>query len=293
MRRPTALSTFVVTVVVLAVIVAVSLRKAGAQADKPSGDSPIVYLPVAALTHNESASVHVVNVSKDHSAPALRFMIMFADARGVLLGPEKVCEARASETCTVVLSSADCPAGFTRPDSDRGRDKDARPQPQRCEFRAVVVGETLACSSPFADGAAEWTTNLELVDPSGGSKFVAGPNRVLKLPRDSSCSGNDTSVPPPDLSQPLVDLAGPPPLVDLAGTPPPVDLAGTPPPADLAQPPADLSQPPADLSQPPADLSQPPADLTVIPDLSLPPPDLTAPAGFSPTALSRPLRGRE
>ena len=257
MRRPTALSTFVVTAAVLAVIVAISLRKAGAESNTAADTTSIVYLPVAALTHGDSARVHVVNVSKDLSAPALRFMIMFADTRGVLLGPEKVCEVRASETCTVTLSSSDCPAGFTKPGSDRDHDGDRDkqgPRPPRCEFRAVVVGETLACSSTSTD-LPEWTTNLELVDPSGGSKFVAGPTAVLKLPRESCTGGSDASGPPPDLS-----------------TSPPSDLT-TPPSSDLT------TSPPSDLTTPP------PADLLTLPDLVVAPPDISSAAA---AALRRP-----
>jgi hypothetical protein len=200
MRRPTALSTFVVTVAVLAVIVSMSLRKAAATSDDASAGTSVVYHPVAALTRGESAKVHVTNLSKDQSAPAIRFMIMFADVRGVLLMPERVCEVRASETCTVTLPSSACPAGFTRADDDDNKNGKG-PHASRCEFRAVVVGETLACSPTGAAGA-EWMTDMELVETAGGSKFVTGPNAVMKLRRELCTGDSDTGSPPPDFVPP-------------------------------------------------------------------------------------------
>ena len=189
MRRPTALSAFVVTAVVLAVVVATSLRNAGAQSGGGTAGTLVAYEPVVTLARGDAAVVHVVNLSKDPASPALKFIVDFADAKGMLIGAEQVCEIRAGETCSVTLGSSQCPATLSKG--------------ERCEVRALVVGEALPCGDTPdpKTGNGNWSANLEVLDHSGASKYVGGSNDVMTLPPGTNCTGSDGgAAPPPDQS---------------------------------------------------------------------------------------------
>jgi hypothetical protein len=194
MARGRVLSSFVVTLGVLALLVALSMRKAGASVAPPSGDGTtlVAYHPVAGMIRPEVASVHVVNLGRDHDAAPEEFNIMFVDPRGVLVGETQHCEIRAGETCSALLLSQNCPT------APKGR----------CEFRAVVVGDPMPCVTPDM-GTGDWITNLELIEGSGSSKYVAGENAVLHLPTGGSCTPVDLPPPPPDggsVDLPAVDV---------------------------------------------------------------------------------------
>ena len=115
-----------------------------------------------------------------------------------------------------------------------------------CTFRAVVASQSAPCSTSPNPVPFEWTTNLEMLDRSGNSVWVSGPQATLTLPANPNCGGVDAppvdASPPPDLGQPPIDAPLPP---------------------DLAQPPVDAPLPP--------DLAQPPVDAPLPPDLVAPP----------------------
>lgn len=217
MARRRVLSSFVVTLGVLALLVAFSLRQAGAQADPPTENTTLVAnLPVAGMVKPDLAAVHVVNLGRDHTAPAETFTIMFINPQGVQIIPAQQCVVQAGQTCTVYLAGKDCPY----------------PAKGRCTFRAVVVGEPIACPNPDM-GTGEWMANLELIDPSGSSKYVAGETGTLHLPTTNSCSpsadapggGPDAAPPSPDAFIPSIDAAPPSPdaFIPSIDAAPPVD----------------------------------------------------------------------
>jgi hypothetical protein len=69
MARGRVLTSFVVTLGVLTLLVALSLRNAGAQADLPTENTTLVAnLPVAGMVKKEdAAAVHIVNLGTDHT----------------------------------------------------------------------------------------------------------------------------------------------------------------------------------------------------------------------------------
>jgi hypothetical protein len=202
MARGRVLTSFVVTLGVLALLVALSLRNAGAQSDPPSEHTTLVAnLPVAGLIKKEdAAAVHIVNLGRDHTAPDEKFTIMFVNPLGVQIIPAQHCEIGAGETCTVWLMAKDCPI------PGKG---------MRCTFRAVVVGDPVACAPNENMGTGEWMTNLEMVEGNGSSMYVAGETGTLLLPTSGSCPGVDVAPPQPDI--PGADLGAPDvPSIDLA-----------------------------------------------------------------------------
>ena len=229
MARRRVLSSFVVTLGVLALLVAFSLRQAGAQADPPTENTTLVAnLPVAGMVKPDLAAVHVVNLGRDHTAPAEKFTIMFVNPSGVQIIPSQQCEIGAGQTCTVYLAGKDCPY----------------PAKGRCTFRAVVVGEPIACPKPDM-GTGEWMANLEMINPEGTSRYVAGETGTLRLPTTNNCStvdapsadapgGGGPDIPPdafvpsidvaPDAFVPSIDIA-PDAFVPSIDAAPPVDAA--------------------------------------------------------------------
>lgn len=213
MARSRVISSFVVTLGVLALLVSFSMRSgAGVKAEgAPTDTTTIAYLPVASLVRLEAAVVHITNVGREVGAPAEKFSVIFADTRGVMLVPEQTCTITAGQTCSVPLLAKDCPA------------RSRREQGGACEFRAIVVGTPMACVNPDL-GNGEWLASIELFGATGASKYVAGDHDVLQLPTGVNCAPSPDAPPPPppvDSFIPFVD-APPPPPVD-AVPPPPVD----------------------------------------------------------------------
>src|SRR5215211_2965482 len=104
MARGRVLTSFVVTLGVLALLVALSLRNAGAQSDPPTENTTLVAnLPVAGLMRTDAAAVHVVNLGTDHTAPHETFTIMFVNPLGAQIIPAQQCDIGTGETCTVWL----------------------------------------------------------------------------------------------------------------------------------------------------------------------------------------------
>ncbi len=251
MARQRVLTSFVATLGVLALLVGLSLQRTGAQTETPKDDTTLVaYLPVVSLGNAEVATVHVTNVGRDVNSPAEKFSVMFADARGVLLVPEQICDLRMGETCSVSLMSGSCP-----PSGDS----------RVCEFRAIVVGEELPCVTPDM-GTGEWLADIELLVanrmlPTRISKYVAGANRVMKLPV-AACSPPD--APPPD--------APPPPLPDAPPPDAPLPDAMPPdaPPADAMPPDAPLPDFATPPDAPPGPDNPPPPAAALVPNQSSP-----------------------
>ncbi len=258
MARRRVLTSFAVTLGVLALLVGLSLSRAGAQAQTTGDDTTLVaYLPVASLASKEVAIVHVVNVGRDLTAPPEKFSIVFADTKNAMLIPEQRCEIATGQTCSVSLLSRDCPAKL------RGG---------LCEFRVVVIGEQMPCVTPGMS-TGEWTTNVELISGAGISKYLGGDNRVLKLPTEA-CQGTPDAPgvdgPPPPPDNPAVDDPFPTPDA------PTVDAFVPPPDA----PTVDAFVPPPD--SPTVDAVVPPPDSPTV-DAFVPPPD-------SPTLGAQRLR---
>jgi hypothetical protein len=179
MARGRVLTSFVVTLGVLALLVTLSLRNAGAQAEPTSDGTTVVhYLPVAGMSNVQVAAVHVVNLGTDHTAAHEIFKVYFVSAAGTLLVPLQNCDIGAGQTCTVYLTGANCPSPG---------------QGVRCSFRAVVVGDPLVCVTPDL-GTGDWMTNLEMIEPDGASRYIAGESGVLKLPTNG-CSPVDNPAP--------------------------------------------------------------------------------------------------
>jgi hypothetical protein len=219
MARGRVLTSFVVTLGVLALLVALSLRNAGAQADPLSENTTLVAnLPVAGMLKTDAAAVHVVNLGMDPTASHEKFTIWFVSPLGAAAGqiiPPQQCDIGVGETCTVWLMGKDCPS------PGKG---------MRCTFRAVVVGDPIACVPNANMGTGEWMTNLEMVDATGVSRYVGGETGTLRLPTEGSCPGSDqppdnpsVDAPPPSVDAPPPSVDAPPPSVDAA--PPSIDAA--------------------------------------------------------------------
>lgn len=179
MRGARVLSSFLVTLAVLALIVGFSLRRdeARAQAPLPQTTTTVTYHPVATLGSQETATVYVVNVGHDADAEPERFTILFEDVHGNLLQPEQTCEVTAGQTCS---ASFVCAAGNGK--NGRGA----------CVFRATVVGEPMGCVA--ADlGSGQWTTNLEIQSARHQTKLILGNyGDVLQLPTAPCVPGVDS-----------------------------------------------------------------------------------------------------
>ncbi|HUR33867.1 MAG TPA: hypothetical protein VM032_08725 [Vicinamibacterales bacterium] len=288
MARRRVLTSFAVTLGILSLLVGFSLRRAGAQAQTSGDDTTLVaYLPVASLASKEVATVHVVNVGRDLTAPPEKFSIVFADVRNAMLIPEQRCEVATGQTCSVSLLAKDCPA---------------RARGGVCEFRAIVIGEPMPCVTPGMS-VGDWMANVELFSGAGPSKFVAGDNRVLTLPSDGCGGGVDTPspdvpgidevVPPPDV--PGIDEVTSPDVPGIDAFVPPPDVPGVDafvPPPDV--PGVDAFVPPPDV--PSVDAFVPPPDLPGV-DAFVPPPDVPTVDAFVPPpdapgidSFSAPLR---
>jgi hypothetical protein len=169
MERARVLSSFVVTLAVLAVIVGLSLRReepARAAAAAQETTTLVKYHAVATIANEESITVHVVNVGQDLSAPAENFTIIFADNKGNPLS-ERSCDITAGQTCSEHFT---CTVGSGK------QGKGA------CVVRAIVVGESMGCVAPGM-GTGQWMTNMEVFGSNGQTKFIQGADgAILQLP---------------------------------------------------------------------------------------------------------------
>lgn len=192
MKGMSAFSSFALTTAVLGLVIGLALRSGSAQVGNVSSAASEAFLPVVGLTRGEVARVHVVNLTKDPTSSAVRFMITFLDTSGVPLKPEEVCDIRAGEICAVTLDRADCGQRLNRM--------------PRCEFRAVVsvpqglcgpgtndggtVGGGTVDGVPTADGGVSdpntWSTNLEILDRNGRTVLISNPISVMAVP---TCGG--------------------------------------------------------------------------------------------------------
>jgi len=206
MARGRVLTSFVVTLGVLTLLVALSLRNAGAQADLPTENTTLVAnLPVAGMVKKEdAAAVHIVNLGTDHTAPHEKFTIMFVNPLAQQIIAAQQCDIAVGETCTVWLMGRDCPI------PGKG---------MRCTFRAVVVGDPIACAPNPNMGTGEWMANLEMVEANGTSSYVAGETGTLRLPTEGSCPSSDA---PPTADAPG-SIDGAPPVDAAPIDAPPVD----------------------------------------------------------------------
>jgi hypothetical protein len=209
MARARVLSSFVVTLAVLAVIVGLSLRRevpARAQSPAAPVTTLVNYHPVNTLVNDESVTVYVVNVGTDSGAPAEHFSILFADNKGNLLQSEVTCDVTAGQTCSATFTCT--------PDTAK------KATSKKCQVRATVVGEAMGCVTPGM-GTGDWTTNLEVFSPSGVSKLIYGAyGAVLHLPTESCGPGGvdggvdqsslDGAPEPPDSTLPSLDSLSPP-----------------------------------------------------------------------------------
>jgi len=179
MRGARVLSSFLVTLAVLALIVGFSVRRddVRAQAPLPQTTTTVAYHPVATLANQEQATVYVVNVGHDPDAEAERFTILFEDVHGDLLQPQQTCEVTAGQTCSATFLCTD------------GNGKKGR---GACVIRATVVGEPMGCVA--ADlGSGQWTTNLEISSASHHSQVILGNHGdVLQLPTGTCVPGVDS-----------------------------------------------------------------------------------------------------
>jgi hypothetical protein len=177
MARARVLSGFLVTLAVLVLVVGFSLRRDTAQAQSPAEPTTtlVEYHPVSTLANQESVTVHVVNVGRDAAAPPENFTITFTDNKGNVLQ---------SETCSVTAGQA-CSSDFICTITGKGKDGTKG----TCVVRATVIGEAMGCVTPDM-GTGDWTTNLELLDKHGSSKFIAGAHGdILHLPTAGTCGG--------------------------------------------------------------------------------------------------------
>lgn len=245
MARSRVISSFVVTLGILAILVSFSMRNgAGVKAEgAPTDTTTIAYLPVATMVKQEAAVVHITNVGREVGAPAEKFSVIFADTRGVMLVPEQTCNITAGQTCSVQLLAKDCPM--------RGR----RDQAGSCEFRAIIVGTPMGCVNPD-QGNGQWLASIELLGTSGTSKYVTGDHDVLQLPTGVNCAPSPDAPEPPavDSFVPSVDAPGPPPVDAFV---PSVDAPPPPPPVDSFIPSVDSFVPPVDAPPPPVDAPPP------------------------------------
>jgi hypothetical protein len=171
-----AFSSFALTTAALGLVIGLALRSGSAQVGNVDSAGSEAFLPVVGLTKGEVARVHVVNLTKDPTSSAVRFMITFLDTRGVPLKPEEVCDVRAGEICSVTLDRADC-----------GQKIDRIP---RCEFRAVVSVPQGSCGPGTSDGGTDsagnepstWSTNIEILDRTGKAVLISNPTRVMAVP---------------------------------------------------------------------------------------------------------------
>src|SRR5262245_30351580 len=108
MARHKVVSSFVVTLGVLALMVSLSLVQARVQDSPPVVDTTLVAnLPVAGLDKNGVAAVHIVNLGRDLTAPAESFNVMFVNPNGVQIIPAQHCSITAGKTCTAWLTGKD------------------------------------------------------------------------------------------------------------------------------------------------------------------------------------------
>jgi hypothetical protein len=193
------LSSFLVTLAVLALIVGFSLHRdeVRAQAPLPQTTTKVAYHPVARLADQEQATVYVVNVGNDPDAEAERFTILFEDVHGNLLQPGQPCAVTAHQTCSATFV---CSADH---ENSRGA----------CVVRATVVGEAMGCVA--ADlGSGQWTTNLEIDSSTYQNRMILGNHGdVLQLPTGTCVPGVDSgSVDSPSIDSTISpDSAVPPP----------------------------------------------------------------------------------
>ena len=189
MKGMSAFSSFALTTAALGLVIGLALRSGSAQVGNVDSAASEAFLPVVGLTKGEIARVHVVNLTKDPTSSAIRFMITFLDTRGVPLKPEEVCDIRAGEVCAVTLDRADC-----------GQKIDRIP---RCEFRAVVSVPQGSCGPGTTDGGVNgvpgtdgggnepgtWSTNVEILDRAGKTVLISNPISVMAVP---TCGGHTT-----------------------------------------------------------------------------------------------------
>ena len=174
-------SSFLVTLAVLALIVGFSLRRDNVQAQAPPAQTTtmVVYHPVATLSPLETSTVYVVNVGTDPDAPAEKFTIFFEDVQGNQVQAPSTCEVSAGETCSATYA---CIAG----NGKKGKGA--------CVIRATVVGEEMGCVAAGM-GTGQWTTNLEILSPKRESKLILGAHgAVLQLPTETCVPGVDSGV---------------------------------------------------------------------------------------------------
>lgn len=183
MKGMSAFSSFALTTAALGLVIGLALRSGNAQAGSVGSPTSAAYLPVVGLTKGEVARVHVVNLTKDPTTSAVRFMITFLDTMGAPLKPEEVCDVRAGEICAVTFDRSDC-----------GQPVNRMP---RCEFRAVVSVQTGSCVPGTSDAGTvdgpvtsdggindpdTWSANLEVLDRGGKTVLISNPITVMTVP---------------------------------------------------------------------------------------------------------------
>jgi hypothetical protein len=197
MKRAAAFSSFGVTALVLALIVALGFRSSGAQGQPTNsagavGATSEAHFPFLGISKGETARVHVINLTTDLASPSLRFLVMFVDRRGVLIKPEEMCDVRAGETCTVALTASECV-------QQRGRERNG------CDFRSLVVPEVLPNPPAGVDGGSvggdqRWSSDLETVERREGkdggvsTRLVLSPSLVLTMPAGAIVNPNPDGV---------------------------------------------------------------------------------------------------